>query len=172
VLQIGEVIITEDLLTERFACDLAACQGACCIEGDAGAPLTADEALYLEDVTDLEACPYEVDAEGEFVTTCRPNGECVFTEREVGGCLRCTLEAQCLRKPRSCSLYPLRMKQFSNGTVGLNYHRWDICRSACERGRREDISLYRFLRTPLIDTFGQAWYDELCTAAQLVIRNS
>ena len=217
MLQIGEVIVTEDLLTEHFSCDLTACQGACCIEGDAGAPLTTDEALYLEDIV-LERCAglgegldaslseglgegldaslseslgeglgeeiacdnfsrlcprlqptqplYEVDIEGDLVTACHPDGACVFTTYDRDHCLRCTLESHNYTKPQSCSLYPLRMKTFSNGLTGLNYHRWAICHPARLRGEREDIRLYQFLRIPLVRAFGEAWYEELCLVAR------
>ena len=72
-------------------------------------------------------------------------------------------------KPISCSLYPIRVKKFSNGTVGLNYNRWDICRDAVKKGEELDIPVYRFLREPLIRRFGQVWYDELCALAGMLI---
>lgn len=181
ILQVGNVLVSPDVLTEFFCCDYEKCKGACCIEGNAGAPVSLDEIGEIEDsldavwgdlsasaqsVIDRQGVAYS-DPEGELVTSIVHGKDCVFTCYEGESCL-CALEKACregrskFQKPISCALYPIRAKQFSNGSVGLNYHRWDICRDAVEKGRRQNLRVYEFLREPLVRRFGQQWYDELC----------
>ena len=188
ILQIGDVLISSDILTEQFCCDLDACHGACCIEGDAGAPVTLDEVAAIEEavetvwpelsaqaqaVIDRQGVAY-TDEEGDLVTSIVNGRDCVFTCYEKGCCF-CALEkayregCSSFCKPISCALYPIREKTCSDGTVGLNYHRWHVCREAVKRGQQLQLPLYRFLREPLVRRFGQEWYDELCdVASQLV----
>lgn len=184
ILQVGDVLLTSDILTEPFCCDYAKCKGICCIEGDAGAPVTLDEVGEIEQaldavwdtlsaqaqaVIDKQGVSY-VDSEGDLVTSIVGGKDCVFTCYQERNCM-CALEcayqqgSSNFRKPISCSLYPIREKQFSNGTVGLNYSRWDICRDAIEKGRELNMPLYRFLEQPLIQRFGKKWYEELCQLA-------
>ena len=181
ILQVGNVLVSPDVLTEFFCCDYEKCKGACCIEGNAGAPVSLDEIGEIEDsldavwgdlsasaqsVIDRQGVAYS-DPEGELVTSIVHGKDCVFTCYEGESCL-CALEKVCregrskFQKPISCALYPIRAKQFSNGSVGLNYHRWDICRDAVEKGRRLNLRVYEFLREPLVRRFGQQWYNELC----------
>jgi len=181
ILQVGNVLVSPDVLTKFFCCDYEKCKGACCIEGNAGAPVSLDEIGEIEDsldavwgdlsasaqsVIDRQGVAYS-DPEGELVTSIVHGKDCVFTCYEGESCL-CALEKACregrskFQKPISCALYPIRAKQFSNGSVGLNYHRWDICRDAVEKGRRLNLRVYEFLREPLVRRFGQQWYDELC----------
>lgn len=179
--------MSSDLLTEKFCCDLDACRGDCCVEGDAGAPVTMDEVTAIEDsldevwpqlsataqsVIDRQGVAY-VDQDGDLVTSIVGGKDCVFTCHEDGCCF-CTLEkafrggrtAFC--KPISCALYPIRELKMSNGTVALNYHRWDVCAAAVKKGNDMGLPVYRFLREPLIHRFGQEWYDELtCMADEL-----
>ena len=176
MLQVGDVIVHTDIITECFACDISACGGRCCEEGDAGAPVTMDEIAAIESVLDevwphMSASAQAVvdkqgvaycDPEGELVTSIVNGGNCVF--RGVRGCLL-------PQKPISCHLYPIREKKFGGGLVGLQYHRWKICEAACAKGEREGIALYRFLQAPLERRFGKEWYDELCIAAEM-IKNS
>ena len=189
ILQIGDVLISTEILTERFCCDLAACKGACCIEGDAGAPVTLDEIGEIEDMldnvwNDLSASAQAVidrqgvaytDQEGDLVTSIVGGKDCVFTCYDGDNCL-CALEKAFRQgrtkfmKPISCSLYPIRAKVFSNGTVGLNYNRWDICRDAVAKGRELDMPVYRFLEKPLVRCFGQGWYNELCELAEELLK--
>ena len=176
-----------DIITERFCCDLAKCKGRCCVEGDAGAPVTLDEMVQIEDnldavwgdlsasaqsVIDAQGVAY-TDVEGELVTSIVNGKDCVFTCRE-GGCCWCALERAYRAgkikfcKPISCALYPIRAKQFDNGTVALNYNRWDVCRSAVKKGKELQLPIYKFLEGPLTRRFGAAWYQELvATADQL-----
>ena len=196
IIQVGDVLLSPDIITERFCCDLTVCKGRCCIEGDAGAPVALDEIMEIENMldtvwSDLSASAQAVvdhqgvaytDREGDLVTSIVGGKDCVFTcygDIEVEGqtvvdCCLCALERACRQgksrfcKPISCALYPIRAKVFSNGTVGLNYHRWDICQCGRDKGRQLDLPLYRFLEGPLVKRFGQTWYDELCNiAAQL-----
>lgn len=184
ILQVGNVLVSPDIFTEKFCCDLSACKGQCCVEGDAGAPVGEDEVLEIEDaldtvwpslsasaqsVIDRQGVAY-IDSEGDLVTSIVGGKDCVFTCYENGVCL-CALERACRRgqtswpKPISCALYPIREKYFGNGLYGINYHRWDVCREAVKKGRELNLPVYRFLKDPLIRRFGKEWYDELCGVA-------
>lgn len=181
ILQVGNVILSPDILTEYFCCDLDACKGICCIEGDAGAPLTLEETGELENVLDavwpeLGAEAQSVidrqgvaytDEEGDLVTSIVRGKNCVFTCLSPEGHCLCATEKVFREgktgwcKPISCYLYPIREKRFANGLVGLNYHRWEICRPAVEKGRELRLPVYKFLKAPLVRRFGEAWYAEL-----------
>ncbi|MBR4565699.1 MAG: DUF3109 family protein [Prevotella sp.] len=195
ILQIGDILISSDILTEMFCCDLSACKGQCCIEGDAGAPVTLDEIGEIEDAldetwSDLSATAQAVidkqgvaytDQEGDLVTSIVNGKDCVFTyyddiedfntHEPIKGCCLCALEKAFRAgksrfcKPISCALYPIREKRFSDGTVALNYHRWDVCKDAVKKGRELSLPVYKFLEGPLVRRFGQEWYDELCNVA-------
>ena len=180
ILEVGGVLISSDLLTELFCCDYEKCKGACCIEGDAGAPVTLDEIAGIEDAldtvwSDLSASAQAVidkqgvaytDKEGDLVTSIVRGKDCVFTCYDGDSCL-CALEKAYRQgetrfcKPVSCSLYPIREKNFGNGVIGLNYNRWDICRDAIKKGQALGLPLYQFLKEPLIRRFGEDWYQEL-----------
>lgn len=192
ILEVGGVLISIDLLTQPFCCDLNACGGACCIEGDAGAPVTLDEIGKIEDSLDatwslLSAAAQSVidrqgvtytDPEGELVTSIVHGKDCAFTyynhdiDSLPKGCCLCALERVCregkttFMKPISCALYPIREKHFNGGLIGLNYHRWAICEGAVKRGTELHLPLYRFLREPLIRRFGETWYKELEDVAE------
>ncbi len=181
MLQVGEVILSTDILTECFCCDLRQCRGACCVEGDAGAPVTLEEVGEMERVYPLireelssEACSVAdtqgmayIDRTGDLVTSIVNGRDCIFTCHDAEGCCLCASDRAFRQgrtswdKPISCALYPIREKRFAGGLTGLNYHRWDICTPARLLGRRLQMPLYRFLRVPLVRRFGQAWYDEL-----------
>ena len=195
ILEVDGVLISTSILTEKFCCDLSACGGACCIEGDAGAPVTLDEVGEIEAaldaawpamsaqaqaVVDRQGVAY-TDPEGELVTSIVGGKDCVFTyynypPHEVQelpqGCCLCALEKACregrsrFMKPISCALYPIREKRFSGGLIGLNLHRWAVCDAAFRKGRELNLPVYRFLREPLIRRFGEAWYRELETVAE------
>lgn len=180
ILQVGDVLLSPEILTERFCCDYEKCRGICCVEGNAGAPVTLEEIGEIEDVLDdvwpdLSAQAQSVidrqgvvynDPEGDLVTSIVGGKDCVFTCYDGSNCL-CALERAFRQgrthfcKPISCSLYPIRAKRFGDGSVGLNYHRWAICRDAVRKGEELDIPVYKFLREPLIRCFGEAWYKEL-----------
>ena len=200
ILQIGNVLLSSDILTEEFCCDLDVCHGACCVEGDAGAPVTLDEIAEIEDSLDtvwpmLSASAQAVidhqgvaytDRDGDLVTNIVNGKDCVFTTpikpmgpmgpmSPMGTFVGCAFESAFRQgrckfcKPISCALYPIREKTFSDGSVGLNYHRWDICQCGRDKGRRLHLPVYKFLKEPLIRRFGEEWYQELCeVAAQLL----
>lgn len=152
IIEIDNVLVSTDIFTEYFCCDLDACKGICCVEGDAGAPVTIDEIAGIEDAIDtvwddLSATAQAVidkqgvaytDRDGDLVTSIVGGKDCVFTCYEKGCCL-CALErawragktAFC--KPISCALYPIREKKLSNGMVALNYNRWDVCHDAVKK---------------------------------------
>ncbi|MDO4714920.1 MAG: DUF3109 family protein [Bacteroidales bacterium] len=188
VIQVGEVLLSADLFTEQFCCDLDACKGACCIEGDAGAPLTLEEVAHLEAVlphceADMSHAARRVvakqgvaylDADADLVTSIVRGKDCVFTYYDKNRCCLCATEKAYREgrtswcKPISCYLYPIREKRLSNGMIALNYHRWDVCAPAVKKGRALGLPLWRFLKDPLIKRFGQAWYRELeAVAAEL-----
>lgn len=180
MIQIDDVIVSLDVLEERFCCNLEACKGECCIEGDAGAPVELDEVAELEEVLDViwddlspeaqavinkQGVVY-TDCDGDLVTSIVNNKDCVFTcYDEKGGCY-CAIEKAYREgktkfyKPVSCHLYPIRVKDFGQ-FKGVNYHRWDVCKAAVLLGKKIDLRVYEFLKEPLIRKFGQAWYDEL-----------
>lgn len=189
ILQVGDVLLSPDILTERFCCDYEKCRGICCVEGDAGAPVSPDEIGEIESTLDVvwddlsaqaqakidqQGVAY-IDQEGDMVTSIVNGKDCVFTCYEDGNCL-CALERAYRKgqtrfcKPISCSLYPIRAKQFGDGTIGLNYSRWDICRDAVAKGKELDMPVYRFLKEPLIRRFGADWYAELEELAETVER--
>lgn len=190
ILQVGDVLLSPDILTEYFCCDLEACGGECCIEGEAGAPITMEEIDHLEAVLaevwdDLSPKARKVinregvstiDPEGDLVTTIVNGKDCVFTYygdldlpdgTHVGNCCLCATEKAFREgltnwpKPISCYLYPIREKRLSNGTVALNYHRWKVCEQARKKGRELNLRVYEFLKDPLIRRFGADWYAEL-----------
>lgn len=179
MLIVDDCIISDHLADLRFCCDLAQCKGACCVEGDCGAPLDADEIPILERIyPDVKAymTPQGVAAvEEQGVSAldvdklpCTPlvdNRECAYAVREDGITL-CAIEKAWragkvdFPKPISCHLYPVRIEDFGEFKA-VNYHEWDICRCALRKGREEGRPLYQYLREPLIRRFGQDWYDEL-----------
>lgn len=188
IIQVGDVLVSPDIITEKFCCDLDKCKGECCVEGDAGAPLTMDEIAGIEDaldivwndmsasaqaVVDKQGVAYN-DRDGDLVTSIVNGKYCVFTCYENGCCL-CALERAYrggktkFIKPISCALYPIREKRFAGGLVGLNYNRWDVCRPAVEKGRELGLPVYKFLEGPLVRRFGKEWYQELCEIAETLL---
>ncbi|MBR1711808.1 MAG: DUF3109 family protein [Alloprevotella sp.] len=184
IIQVGDVIVSTDILTEHFCCDLAQCHGQCCVEGDAGAPLLTEEVLQMEAVLPAiedELTPEArtviaqqgvayVDRTGELVTGIVAGRDCIFARHEDGCCLCASERAYragrtAWSKPLSCSLYPIREKRFSGGLTGLNLHRWDICAPARRKGRELGLPVYRFLRDALVRRFGETWYEELESVA-------
>lgn len=191
IIQIDDILITTDILSEMFCCDLDACKGECCVEGDAGAPVTLDEVAAIEDsldvvwdelsasaqaIIDKQGVAY-TDQEGDLVTSIVGGKDCVFTYHEQGCCF-CALEKAYrvgkarFCKPISCALYPIREVKLKNGLVGLNYHRWNVCREAVRKGKELDLPIYKFLKEPLTRRFGAEWYEMLEAAAEeLGIKN-
>lgn len=180
MVQVGDVIVSFDVLKERFCCDLEACQGQCCVEGDAGAPLSAEEqaeieALLPEIIDDLTPEARQVIAEqgvayrdrtGDLVTSIVNGRDCVFCCTLPDGCVGCAIERAFregrvgFMKPVSCHLYPIRVGDYGVYKA-LNYNRWDVCKAAVLKGEQLDLPVYKFLREPLIRRFGEEWYAEL-----------
>lgn len=189
MIEIKDTLVSLDLAEEFFCCDLEKCLGACCIEGDAGAPVTLDEVAELEEVLPVieqymlpraveevkENGVAYVDSEGDMVTTLLDGANCAFCTFASGGICLCAADKAYRegltgwRKPISCSLYPVRVKEYDDFTA-VNYHRWKICRPAVENGRRLGIRLYQFLEGPLTERFGADWYQELKTVCEEWLR--
>lgn len=190
IVQIGDILVSEDVILDYFACDYPVCKGACCIVGDSGAPLKEEELDPIEADYDTfsplmrpegrkaveEKGFFEIDRDGDLVTPLVPGSEeCAFCLFEEGNCF-CSIERQffagksTFRKPISCQLYPVRVVELGGGRLGLNLHHWDICRCAFEKGRREGIRAYQFLREPLTEAFGAEFYEALCAAAEQVLK--
>lgn len=187
MIEIDDKIISADLLRECFACDLGKCKGICCVEGDAGAPLEIEEVDLLEEEYENYA-PYMtpegrkaieeqgfmvVDVEGDYTTPLVDNAACAYAFEENGitfcAIERAYREGKCsFLKPISCHLYPIRVKQFRNGTFGLNYHRWVVCRDAVECGKKLGVPVYKALKEPIIRRFGEEFYKALECAEQMI----
>lgn len=179
MIQIQNTIVSLDVIEEFFCCDLDKCKGMCCVEGDAGAPLTDSEAdtitkeyhkasKYMSavalDIIKNQGVSY-IDSEGDRVTSIIGNSDCVFTCHDNGICL-CALEKAYRNgemgfvKPSSCSLYPIRLTEYPTFTA-VNLHRWDVCADAFRAGKEKGIRVYEFLKQPLIQRFGKDWWEEL-----------
>ncbi len=180
----GNVISTE-VFSRKFVCDLNACKGSCCIEGDAGAPLEAEEVTVLEKGWDairpymrkegIEAIEENgvsyLDTDGEPVTQLVNGKECAYVYFDENGITKCSIEQAHkdgktdFKKPISCHLYPIRMKKFHELTA-LSYNEWDICAPACSCGEQLNIPVFRFLKEALIRAFGEDFYNELEVVAK------
>ncbi len=190
MIEIDDKIVSLDLLRECFVCDLGRCKGICCVEGNAGAPLEIEEVDTLEEEYDnykpymkpagVEAVERQgfmvVDDDGDYCTPLIDDAECAYSFEENGvtycAIERAYREGKCsFPKPVSCHLYPIRLVRFSNGTVGLNYHRWSICRDAVECGRKLGVPVYKALREPIVRRFGEEFYKALEVAEEYVKQN-
>ena len=183
--QIGDAVIGKDVIEKEFICDLSACKGSCCVEGEAGAPLEAHEVQILKDILpivwdDLSPQAQEEinktgvaykDWDGDMVTSIINGEDCVFTYYDEHQTCKCAIEKAYREgktdfyKPISCHLYPIRIQQYKD-FAAVNYHRWSICEAALSLGKREGVKVYQFLKEPLIRKFGSEWYDELCLVAE------
>lgn len=184
MIQIDDAIVALDIIEECFICDLTVCKGACCIEGESGAPLEKEEVKILEEIlpaiwNDLSQKAKDIikkqgvaykDLDGDMVTSIINGKDCVFTCYDEYGTCKCAIEKAYKEgkidfyKPVSCHLYPIRLQQYKDFTA-VNYHRWMVCKAAVVSGRNKDVRIYQFLKEPLIRKFGEAWYNELCIAA-------
>jgi hypothetical protein len=179
VIQIGNAIISDDIAEKFFVCDLSKCKGACCVEGDAGAPLSADEAAILAEIypkvkpflsekgiSEIEKQGTSlIDEDDDITTPTIDNKECVYAIYEAG-VLKCGIEkawkegAVEFQKPISCHLYPIRIGQYDKFEA-LNYERWHICNPACKHGEALKVPIYVFLKDALTRKYGVDWYNEL-----------
>lgn len=187
--QIGDTVVSTELAERFFCCNIDACKGACCIEGDAGAPVTDYEFQKLKEILPdiwddlLPQAQREIeengvaylDSDGELVTSIVNGKNCVFSCYAPGGVCECAIDRAYrqgridFQKPISCYLYPVRIKEYPTFT-SVNYHRWKICKSAEVLGRKNKVRVYQFLKDPLIRRFGQKWYDELAACCDLYVK--
>ena len=187
MIEIGRTILSRDIFEQQFLCDLLKCKGACCVEGDSGAPLTKEEAEkiaqdyskfkeYLSDVNkkEIEKQGFSiVDKDGDLVTPLRNNRECVYTFTDEKGILKCGIEKAHFegktdfRKPLSCHLFPIRITEYQNYDA-VNYQQLAICIPGKECGKANKLPLYRFLKEPLIRKYGEDWYKEVEATADFL----
>ncbi len=186
MIAIDDTLISEDLLEKAFVCDLTKCKGACCVEGDAGAPLADDEMSILEEIYEdvkpflrkegvaaIEAQGTSVKdpADGEWVTPLVNNAECAYVIFDDKGVTKCGIEkaweegAAQWRKPVSCHLYPIRIDSYPTYDA-VNYHKWQICSPACSLGESLKVPVYKFTKDALIRKYGPDWYEQLQEVAE------
>jgi hypothetical protein len=183
--QLGKTLVSEEIIENNFVCNLSACKGACCVDGDAGAPLEEEETEILVDIyakvkpflrpegiTAIEAQGAFIKGEdGEWETPLVNKSECAYVIFSEGGIAKCGLEeayekgATKWKKPVSCHLYPIRVKEYSQLTA-VNYHKWQLCDPACQLGESLQVPIYKFVKEGLIRKFGETWYNELEIAAK------
>lgn len=186
MLEIQGKLISLDLIEKNFVCNLTACKGACCVEGEQGAPLDESEIGLLEEVaskvaplldeesnTILQNQYHVRNEDGTLSTPLKKDGACVYAIRQASGVLTCGIESAYRRgligwiKPLSCHLYPIRIHRNEvTGWEALNYDQWNICAPACKQGDQLGIPIYRFLKEPLIRKYGLPFYEELDEVAQ------
>jgi hypothetical protein len=187
MLQIDDTIISLDLLDKHFCCNLVACKGICCIEGEEGAPVEMEEIAQIEELLPLlknrlsteaqnvitqQGVAY-IDREGDLAVSIVNGAECVFATKNANGVWSCLIEQlynegkTTFKKPVSCHLYPVRTKKFKDFTA-VNYHQWPVCKAAICEGELKSVSLYRFLKEPLIRKFGNEWYQQVEIAAEKI----
>jgi hypothetical protein len=185
---IDNTSVSDDLYLVRFCCHLERCQGACCVAGDAGAPLEEEEISVMEDELDRfkpymtdrgiktieDIGVFDYDLFGKFVTPLINDGECAFANFS-GGIAYCAIEKAYFegktkfRKPVSCHLYPVRITSYETFDA-VNYQKWNICKPALKLGNKEGIPLYKFLKEALIRRYGMEWYQKL--EAEIALRLS
>src|SRR5690606_11538459 len=189
---IDNTCISDGIADQFFVCNLEKCKGACCVEGDSGAPLEKEELQILADIYPVvepylteegksileKQGLYTVDDDGDYVTPVIDDRECAYAFYDENKVLKCAIE-QAYRdgktdfiKPISCHLYPIRVTKYEQYHA-LNYDRWVICKDACTLGEALGVPVYKFLKQPLIRAYGQEWYDQLeQEAEELIARNA
>ncbi len=185
--QIGKTIVSEEIIDNDFVCNLSACKGACCIDGDAGAPVEPEETKILQEIYPkvkpflrdkgieaIEAQGTFIETEnGEFETPLIDEADCAYVIFDNKGTALCGIEEAYnkgvidWKKPVSCHLYPVRVQDYSEFSA-INYHKWHICDDACSLGAELEVPVYRFVKDALIRKFGEDWYDELEKVAQKI----
>lgn len=191
MIRIDDTLVSDDLFSERFVCDLSACKGACCVEGESGAPLESEEIDILEEELENikpfmseegkarveETGVFTVDTDGDYVTPLVNDKECAFVFFDEAGVAKCSIEKAHREgkthfpKPISCHLYPIRLQRLKDATA-LNYHYWPICDPARACGAKLDVKVFRFLKDPIIRKFGKDYFDKLVEADRLLSENS
>lgn len=187
MLQIQNTLVSLDVVEKKFCCNLAACKGICCVEGDSGAPLTSDEVNLIEDeypnfmpymrpegIKEVEEQgTWMIDVENDRVTPLINKKECAYAIFE-DGTAKCAIEKAyfdgktSFRKPVSCHLYPIRIKEYEHFTA-VNYDQWDICKPALKFGEKNGVYVYEFVKDALIRRFGEDWYEELRIASESLL---
>ena len=188
MISIGNVLISDQVVEEHFVCDLVKCKGACCVDGDAGAPLEKSELKELNDAYD-SVLPYlskesvtELQEQGKYiyntefgwVTPTIGSGTCAYGVTDARGIVKCGIEQAyndgkiSWRKPISCHLFPIRIKKSKTGKTDLvNYEpREDLCKAACSLGKKLKVPTYIFLKDALIRKYGNDFYEALCATAE------
>jgi hypothetical protein len=183
--QLGKTIVSEDIIEKDFVCNLSACKGACCIDGEAGAPLEENETKILENIypkvkpflrpEGIKAIEkqgkYITNDFGEFETPLIEGADCAYVFFDKKGTALCAIEEAYnkgiidWKKPISCHLYPIRVKEYSEFSA-INYNKWHICDDACTLGAALQVPVYKFVKDALIRKFGEDWYMELETIAK------
>jgi len=177
--QLGKTIVSEEIIEKDFVCNLSACKGKCCIDGEAGAPLDEDELLILMDIypkvkpflrpEGIEAIEDQglfITDEGEFETTLIDGKDCAYSIFDENNTVKCGIEeaynqgAIDWKKPISCHLYPIRITEYTEFSA-VNYHKWPICDDACTLGAAFQVPVYKFVKEALIRKYGEDWYSEL-----------
>ena len=189
MVEIEDKLISDEIFTECFSCDLGKCKGICCIEGDSGAPLKIEEIDIIEQ--ELEnilpfmseagkkaverSGVFDVDIDGDYTTTLVNGGECAFVTMS-GDTALCAIEKAwragktSFMKPISCHLYPIRVKEFGNGMTGLNYHKWEVCSDAVCNGKKCGIKVYEGLQGAIERAFGEQFYEYMKDVAGIIER--
>ena len=182
--QIGKTLVSEEIIDNDFVCNLTACKGACCVDGDAGAPLENKETEILVDIYQKvkpflraegiavieEEGAFVKGEDGEWETPLVNGSECAYVVFSDNGTAKCGLEdaynagVTDWKKPVSCHMYPVRIREYTEFTA-VNYHKWHICDPACSLGEELKVPVYKFLKEALIRKFGEQWYADLELAA-------
>ena len=182
--QLNKTIISEEILEKEFVCNLSACKGACCVDGDAGAPLTQEETQILVDIYPKvkpflrpegiqaieEQGAFVIGTDGEYETTLIEGKDCAYVIFD-GQTALCGIEQAYnegivnWKKPVSCHLYPIRVKEYSD-FAAVNYHKWHICSDACSLGKELQVPVYKFVKEALVRKFGEQWIEELEKVAE------
>jgi len=183
MITIENTIISDEIITAKFVCDLNKCKGECCVAGDSGAPLEESELTILDTIYE-KVKPYMaadgiaaieqqgvfvIDGDNEFTTPLVDEKHCAFVIFEQG-IAQCAIEKAynakeiTFKKPISCHLYPIRISKYKSFDA-LNYDKWEVCKPACACGEQLAIPVYKFLKEPLVRKYGTTWYEELKTYA-------
>ncbi|MCC6385619.1 MAG: DUF3109 family protein [Bacteroidia bacterium] len=185
MIPVGKTLVSDDVISVKFVCDLNKCKGACCVEGESGAPLEKEELKRLEEIYPVvkaylteegikaieEKGFYQIDNDGDFVTPLiGSQGACAYTifENGIAGCgIEKAFNEGKIKfcKPISCHLYPVRISKYKSYEA-INYHEWEVCAPACKLGKKLSVPVYRFVKDALIRKYGEKWYRELEMAAQ------
>ena len=190
LIEVGSHLVSTQLFERKFVCDLNACKGACCVEGNSGAPLQLEEIDLIEDNLEQiesfmreegkravrESGVFYMDEDNEPVTTLVNGAECAFVYFDKNGITKCAIESAYragkidFNKPQSCHLYPVRVKKLHDKQV-LTYEEWDICAPACACGDKLDVPVYKFLQEPIKRVYSEKFANELALVAEQWIRS-